>query len=346
MTSTLFGLVTGIVIAAYLTTHYSDTINRHLGRLLLSPESVAAASAPLGSQAEETVQAPLPVKPQAESEPGGATATDASGESEAPSPGQQPELRQEVPLPARDDLEQRWAEFASAADSLAPVGDFRWRQCFTRAAAAHGVPESLLLAIASGESGFEPAARSDKDAVGIMQIRWPGTSRHLGILREADLYDPCTNIDAGARYIAELTDLFANNLHRAVAAYNYGPGRIAGKTLTPGARWYSQYIYQHLQRVLGRPHVPSSELVPPRVSEDPGYQVLITFNESYRARDYKAFLQAQLPGLELAHRSELPGQHQVVLLYSDDAARRQAMDAIQASGLLATRLPGSQSISL
>ncbi len=346
MTSTFFGLVTGIVIAGYLTTQYSDVINRHLNRLLPLHETAVAVDAPIDNQAASNEQTVVPIVAQTKEDPANAAIDGALAETPAAQSGEQQEPVDPPVKPAVDELEQRWAEFAVNADNLVPVGDFRWRQCFTRAAAAHGVPEPLLLAIASGESGFDPAARSDKDAIGVMQIRWPVTSHHLGIIREADLYDPCTNIDAGARYIAELNELFANNLHRAVAAYNYGPGRIAGKKLTQGARWYSQYIYQHLQRVLDQPHVPSSELVSPPVRDGAGYQVLIAFNEAYRARDYKLYLQSQIPGLELAQRSELPGQHQVVLLYSDDAARRRALDAIGASGLLAARLHSESSISL
>ncbi len=345
MTSTFFGLVTGILIAAYLTTQYSDEMNRHLSQLLPPQVGAAAIDATTNDQATAVLHEPVPMMALESKEIPDVAVESAAGEA-ATSPVEQTPARQEPVKPVGDELEQRWAEFAATADTLVPVGEFRWRQCFTRAAAAHGVPESLLLAIASGESGFDPAVRSSKDAIGVMQIRWPVTSHHLGIIREADLYDPCTNIDAGARYIAELTELFADNLHRAVAAYNYGPGRIAGKKLTQGARWYSQYIYQHLQRVLDKPHIPSSELVSPPVARDAGYQVLITFNEAYRARDYKAFLQSQIPGLELAYRSEVPGRHEVVLLYSDDAARRQAMDAIGATGLLATRLQSNRSISL
>ena len=247
---------------------------------------------------------------------------------------------------APDELEQRWAEFAEQADSLRPVGDFRWRSCFTRAAAAHGVSESLLLAVARGESDFEPAARSDKDAIGVMQIRWPDTSHHLGILREADLYDPCTNIDAGARYLAELSERFDNNLHRAVAAYNYGPTRIEAGAMPEGARWYSQYIYQHLLRVLDRPHVASSELLPTRPSDGPGFEVLISFNQAFRARDYKNYLESQIPGLELAYRSEVSGQHDVILLYQDQAGRQRGLEAIRGTGLLAARLQRDRTISL
>ena len=86
-----------------------------------------------------------------------------------------------------------------------------------------------------------------------MQILWPDTARHLGIYRLSQLYDPCTNIDAGARYLKELLGNYDDNLHLALAAYNYGPSRIAkdGFNIPSGAEWYSGYIYRHLNYVLG-----------------------------------------------------------------------------------------------
>jgi hypothetical protein len=242
--------------------------------------------------------------------------------------------------PAGPTLEQRWAQFAAQAGTLEPVGEFPWRPCFARAAASYELPESLLLAIASGESNFDPAARSDKDAVGLMQIRWPDTSRHLGVPREADLYDPCTNVDAGARYLVELAAKFDNNLHLVVAAYNYGPGRIAAGQVPDGARGYSQYIYQHLQQVLGREYAATSELIPPADLSAGGFQLLMRFNRSQRARDFMSYIEGQLPDLELRQRSEALGQHDVVLLYRDEAQRLHALSLISAAGI-ATLQPQS-----
>jgi hypothetical protein len=198
------------------------------------------------------------------------------------------------------------------------------------------VPESLLLAVASGESGFDTTARSDKDAIGLMQIRWPLTSRHLGIRREADLYDPCTNVDAGARYLAELGSRYGGDLHRTLAAYNYGPGRIGDGPLPTGAEWYSQYIYQHLQRVLGRPHVPSSTLLAGSPKSDGGFVVLTHFNQPYRARQFADYLSGLAPDARLAHRSESLGRHEVVLLYESGAERDRGLNAIRGTGLLAS----------
>jgi len=231
-------------------------------------------------------------------------------------------------------LEQRWAAYADKAESLAPGIDIPHRACFTRAAAAHGVPQTLLMAVARGESNFDSAARSGKDAVGLMQIQWPGTSHHLGIRREADLYDPCTNVDAGARYIAELGRRYDGDLHRVLGAYNYGPGRISAQPMPEGARWYSQYIYQHLQQVLGQPHVASSDLLAGAPVRG-GHQVLMTFNRDYRAREFLHFLRAQAPGVELAQRSERLGLHEVVLLYETPEDYRLALQMLQGTGLVA-----------
>lgn len=317
MTSTLSGLLLGIATAVVVAALYGDELNQRV-RALLEPVQLSVT---------HSARAPEPSLP-----------TEAVVEEPAPEPvakgTEQVAEASEPPSPEQDDgLASRWAEFAAVADQLQPVGDFRWRECFTRAAASYGVSEPLLLAIASGESNFDPAARSEKDAIGLMQIRWPDTSRHLGVLREADLYDPCTNVAAGARYLAELSDRFDHDLHRVVAAYNYGPQRIETDVLPEGARWYSQYIYQHLQRVLGAPHIPTSELIPPVNGTGGGFQVLVRFNQPYRARDFMAFMDTQIPGLELAHRSEALGQHEVVLLYKDETERRRALDSIRDAGL-------------
>jgi soluble lytic murein transglycosylase-like protein len=240
------------------------------------------------------------------------------------------------PVPAPDptpELEQSWSDYAAHASELEPSGTFPWQQCFQRAAASHDMPEALLLAIASGESDFDPAARSDKDAVGLMQIRWPATSHHLGIYREADLYDPCTNVDAGARYLSELRHAYENNLHLAVAAYNYGPSRVTAEQVPEGALWYSHYIYQHLQQVLGQATTASSALLPRPGNSDDGRLVLMTFNGAHRARDFVEFLRGEAPGLKLQLQAESMGQHEVVLLYASDEERLRALQLLDNAGI-------------
>ena len=311
--STLSGIILGIAAAAALTVFYGDAVNRKVEELLrVADVSVNAAA--------ETLETAAATQLQQQSVP---------AQSEALVPAERP--TEESPDTA---LALKWAEFSRQSENLQVVGEFQWRDCFQRAAATFGISEPLLLAIASGESGFDPAARSDKDAIGLMQIRWPQTSRHLGVHREADLYDPCTNVSAGARYLAELIARYENDLHRAIAAYNYGPGRIDQGPLPQGAQWYSQYIYQHLQRVLDRPHISSSELLPPSEAGTAGFEVLMSFNQPYRARDFMGFLQTRDPQLTLAQRTETLGRYEVILLYQDNADRQRALDAIKRSGLV------------
>lgn len=324
--STVTGFVIGVVAAATITVLYAEQLGSGLGeaagKYLPGRDTVVAATEAIVERAVN--ESPAMTRPT----PSQPAAQEAARESPVPA---QPELT----------LEQRWKEYAIQANTLKPAGEYPWRSCFQRAAASYELPETLLLAIASGESNFDPAARSDKDAIGLMQIRWPQTSRHLGVNREADLYDPCTNVDAGARYVAELAGKFEQNLHLVVAAYNYGPGRINGGDIPEGARWYSQYIYQHLQQVLGEKHVATSALISPSSARQGGYEVLMRFNGSNRARDFIGFLKQQVPHLNLQQQSEALGQHEVVLLYQDDRERLRALDAIRDSGI-ATLMLDSQ----
>ena len=227
----------------------------------------------------------------------------------------------------RVDLNARWADYKRAQSTLEPAYTFPHTTCFRAAALAYGLPETLLLAVARGESDFEPTARSRANAHGVMQILWPGTARHLGIHRLSELYDPCTNIDAGARYLKELLETYDGNVHLALAAYNYGPGRIPkhGERIPSGAEWYSGYIYRHLNYVLGNGKGASP--VPDTLYSDIGQSTLLTFGEPYRAEAFIGRLEQKAPGITLDWFRRGTGEFEVVMTYAsreefDSSARK------------------------
>ena len=124
------------------------------------------------------------------------------------------------------------------------TGNYPYMDCFSDAARKYNLPVPLLVAMARGESGFDPDARSHKECLGLMQIKWPGTANDLGIMHREDLFNPAVSIDAGARYMSWLVDQFDGDLFLAVAAYNYGPNAISPKRRVPsGAKWYAAYIF-------------------------------------------------------------------------------------------------------
>ena len=219
-------------------------------------------------------------------------------------------------LTGHDQLDAAWRSYSSTQSSEPPAYKFPHSTCFKSAALAHDLPESLLLAVARGESDFEVTARSKANAHGVMQIQWPGTAKHLGIHRLSDLYEPCTNIDAGARYLKELLSTYNNNLHLALAAYNYGPGRISksGGPIPSGAVWYSGYIYRHLNYVLGSGSV--SKPPPDTLYSDIGQSTLLTFGEPYRAEAFIERLEKASPNLKLDWFRRGTGEFEVVMTYA------------------------------
>ncbi|MGB5492320.1 MAG: lytic transglycosylase domain-containing protein [Woeseiaceae bacterium] len=217
----------------------------------------------------------------------------------------------------RPDLDAAWERYTANQTTLLPAYTFPHSTCFRAAALEHDLPESLLLAIARGESDFNASARSHANAHGVMQILWPGTARHLGIHRLSELYEPCTNIDAGARYLKELLNRYDGNVHLALAAYNYGPGRIAtnGYGVPSGANWYSGYIYRHLNYVLGTGT--DKKPIPDTLYSSIGQSTLLTFGEPYRAEAFIARLEKQSPGLSLDWFRRGTGEFEVVMTYQD-----------------------------
>ncbi|HHV98103.1 MAG TPA: lytic transglycosylase domain-containing protein [Clostridiaceae bacterium] len=89
----------------------------------------------------------------------------------------------------------------------------------------------LVFAIIKAESGFDPNARSHKNAIGLMQItektgKWGAESLNIKDFKTSDLYDPEINIKIGCWYINTLLKEFNNNEDLAIAAYNGGSGNV------------------------------------------------------------------------------------------------------------------------
>ncbi len=129
---------------------------------------------------------------------------------------------------------------------------YPYQRCFEIAATLHDLPIDLVLAVAATESNWDPDARSHANAHGIMQIQWPGTAKDLGVERVSELYNPCLNIELGSRYLKELLGRFDGDETKALAAYNYGPGRIERSSSIPeGALKYVATVRKHRKRVRG-----------------------------------------------------------------------------------------------
>ncbi|MEO3715616.1 lytic transglycosylase domain-containing protein [Roseateles flavus] len=133
--------------------------------------------------------------------------------------------------------------------------------CWNQAAQRHGVPAALLYAIAKVESGLNPQAvnrshfqRTRSIDIGLMQIN----SRHLPALAphgitEANLYEPCTNLDVGAWLLA---GLFARKglSWDSVGAYNAACSELKGLACTQARSNYAWKVFRQLPTWQPRPN--------------------------------------------------------------------------------------------
>jgi soluble lytic murein transglycosylase len=89
---------------------------------------------------------------------------------------------------------------------------------------------ALLAAVIYQESKFDADARSDRGAIGLMQLL-PETAEGIaartggGRFRLDDLYDPEINVRFGAWYLRHLLDKYRSE-RLALAAYNAGQANV------------------------------------------------------------------------------------------------------------------------
>lgn len=143
-------------------------------------------------------------------------------------------------------------------------------QLLGQAAARYGLDPQLVVNVARRESGLNPNAVSSAGAKGIMQLM-DATAAALGV---SNPFDAVQNINAGARYLAQLLNQFGGDLAKALAAYNWGPGAVAKAIQQWGEDWLAHAPREtqlYVQALTGiSPGVPSfygppspSEQTPP-----------------------------------------------------------------------------------
>lgn len=110
-----------------------------------------------------------------------------------------------------------------------------------------GVPPQLVKAIIDTESNWEPGARSERDARGLMQLRHAAAAE-VGV---RDRNDPIQNIRGGVAYLKKQLNRFGDT-GLALAAYNWGPKNAAQLEANPRGTRIPQETLKYVPEVFAR----------------------------------------------------------------------------------------------
>jgi soluble lytic murein transglycosylase-like protein len=86
------------------------------------------------------------------------------------------------------------------------------------ASGRYNIDADLVRAVIKAESDFNAGARSQKGAMGLMQLM-PDTAKLHNV---SDAYDPSENVEGGVRHLRMLLDRYEGDLELSLAAYNAG----------------------------------------------------------------------------------------------------------------------------
>ena len=111
---------------------------------------------------------------------------------------------------------------ASRPTTTNGVVDSGYDDDIQRASGRYHIDPDLIRAVIKAESDFKVSARSNKGAMGLMQLM-PDTARLHNI---SDAYNPSENVEGGARHLRMLLDRYQGDLELSLAAYNAGSAAV------------------------------------------------------------------------------------------------------------------------
>ncbi|MGE5819445.1 MAG: lytic transglycosylase domain-containing protein [Deltaproteobacteria bacterium] len=111
------------------------------------------------------------------------------------------------------------------------------------ASGRYSIDGDLIRAVIKTESDFNSTARSNKGAMGLMQLM-PETARLHDVV---NAYDPVDNIEGGVRHLRLLLDRYQGNLELSLAAYNAGIKAVEKFGGIPPFTETKEYIRRVLQ---------------------------------------------------------------------------------------------------
>lgn len=140
--------------------------------------------------------------------------------------------------------------------------DSEYDDLFRQASETHGVSYDLLKQVAWVESRFNNRAVSPTKPRGLMQFT-KATGNAYGLVTDEDFFDPQKSIDAGARYLSDLTKKFNGDELKAALAYNQGEGKTGAPQLhaydTNQFQLISKEGRKYLKNMLGVANSPKKE---------------------------------------------------------------------------------------
>jgi soluble lytic murein transglycosylase-like protein len=162
-----------------------------------------------------------------------------------------------------------FAQPGSSEHAAVRLADKPFADQIEKAARESALDPALVHALIYVESRYQPAARSPKGALGLMQVL-PDTASRYGVANAGRSVE--ANLKAGTRYLRDLMSLFEGRLELALAAYNAGENAVLrhGQSIPPyrETRLYVPAVLDKYRE--WRSPAPGAAALPRRVEYLPG----------------------------------------------------------------------------